>query len=100
MVKRRVKCLPLFIRAAGDLNAIQNGVPGCVRLLPDGGKIPCRIFRRQIGLGVGDAHIGNSDAHLHDGIVAVSKVKMAPQDLPSRAGCVAESHPAIQVFAF
>ena len=89
MVKRRVKCLPLFIRAADDLNAIQNGIPSRVRLLPDGGKIPCPIFRRQIGFGVGDAHIRNSDAHLHDRICRGVKSQNGAARFALRVGCVA-----------
>jgi len=81
MIKRGVKCCPLIVGAAFNLNAVQICVPGRVRLFPDGGKIPRRIFRRQIGAGIFQAHIGNSTRTCTSGFFAASKVKIAPQDL-------------------
>src|SRR5213592_4234588 len=65
MIKGSVKNLPLFFRAAFDLNLSQHTLPCSFRLTAHSVEVPAGNLLQQVGVRLLRADEGNADLHLH-----------------------------------
>src|SRR5205807_10260600 len=65
VVQRRVEDMPFCKCPTRELDGTETGIPGGADLLAHALKVPARVLRRHVGLGVGNANKGKPHLDLH-----------------------------------